>query len=64
MLLLSHFHPILTTKGGISLILGSALKKYALRYYQHKIGHGEVGTCLARIDVIETPKCWWCGVDS
>ena len=50
------------TKGGISPILGSAPKKYASRYYQLKVGHGAVGTFLARIQVIETPECWWCGV--
>jgi len=27
-----------------------------------KVGHGAVGTFLARIGVTETPKCWWCGV--
>ncbi len=25
------------------------------------MGHGAVGTYLARIEVIETPQCWWCG---
>lgn len=35
-------------------------KKYASRYYQLKVGHGAVGTFLARIGVIETPQCWWC----
>ena len=50
------------TKGGISLILGSAPKKYASRYYQLKVGHGAVGIFLARIGVIEAPECWWCGV--
>ena len=24
-------------------------------------GHGTVGTFLAKIGVIETPECWWCG---
>lgn len=49
-------------KGGISVTLGSAPKKYASRYYQLKVGHGAAGTFLARIGVIETPECWWCGV--
>ena len=35
-------------------------KKYASRYYQLKVGHGAVGTFLARIKVIESPECWWC----
>ncbi len=50
------------TKRGISLILSSASPKYASRYYQLKVEHGAVGTYLARIGVIETPKCWWCRV--
>ena len=49
------------TKEGISLILGSAPKKYTSRYYQLKKGQGAVGTFLARIGVIETHGCWWCG---
>ena len=48
------------TRGGISPILGNAPKKYASRYYQLKVGHGAVGTFLARIKVIESPECWWC----
>ena len=47
---------------GISAILGSAPKKYASRYYQLKVRHGAVGTFLARIGIIETSECWWCGV--
>ena len=43
-------------------MLRSAPKKYASRYYQLKVGHGALGTFLARIGVIETPECWWCGV--
>ena len=35
--------------------------KYASRYLQLKARHGGVGTYLAKIGVIETPKCWWCG---
>lgn len=31
------------------------------KHYQLKVGHGAVGTFLAWIRVIETPKCWWCG---
>ena len=49
------------TKKGISLILGNASKNYASRYYQLKVGHGAVGTFLARIGVFENPECWWCG---
>ena len=52
---------VLRTKGGISLALGSAPKKYASRYYQLKVGHGAGGTFLVRIGVIQTPRCWWCG---
>ena len=48
------------TKEGISLVLGNAPKKYASRFYQLKVGHGAVGTYLARIGVIEAPDCWWC----
>ena len=35
-------------------------KKYASRYYQLKVGHGAVGTYLAKIGAIDTPQCWWC----
>ena len=48
-------------KSGMSPTLGRTLKKYAMRYYQLKVGHGAIGTFLARIGVIETPECWWCG---
>ena len=48
------------TKANINPVLGNAPKKYASRYYQLKVGHGAVGTYLARIGVIETPECWWC----
>lgn len=41
-------------------ILGNTPKKYASRYYQLNVGHGAVGTYLARIGVIETPECYWC----
>lgn len=51
------------TKEGISLILGNSSKKYASRYYQLKVGHGAIGTFLARIGRIETPECWWCKVE-
>ena len=44
-------------KSGINPILGKALKKYAMRFYQLKIGHGAIGTFLARIGVMETPEC-------
>lgn len=45
---------------GMSKVLGSTSKKYASRYLQLKVGHGAVGTYLARIGAIETPQCWWC----
>ena len=44
----------------MSRVLGSTSKEYALRYLQLKVGHGAVGTYLAKIGVIKTPKCWWC----
>lgn len=47
------------TKAEINPILGNAPKKYTSRYSQIKVGHGAVGTYLARIGVIETPECWW-----
>ena len=49
-----------SAKSSMSLTLGEALKKYAMRYYQLKIRHGAVGTYLVRIGVMETPECWWC----
>lgn len=48
------------TKYGINSTLGKEPKKYATRYYQLKTGHGAIGTFLARIGAVETPKCWWC----
>lgn len=48
-------------KSSLTPILGNAPKKYASRYYQLKVGHGAVGTFLAKIGVIETLECWWCG---
>ena len=48
-------------KSGINSTLCKALKKCAARYYQLRIGHGAIGTLLARIGVIETPERWWCG---
>ena len=47
-------------KSGINPILGKALKKYVMHFYQLKIGHGAIGTFLARIGVMETPECSWC----
>lgn len=32
-----------------------------MQFYQLKIGHGAVGTFLARIGAMEAPECWWCG---
>lgn len=46
------------TKYGINSTLGKAPKKYATRYYQLETGHGAIGTFLARIGALETPKCW------
>ena len=40
----------------MSKVLGRTAKKYAPRYLQLKVGHGAVGTYLARIGVIETPQ--------
>ncbi len=48
-------------KSVISPTLGKTLKKYAIRYYQLKVGHGAIGNFLARIGAIETPESWWCG---
>ena len=48
-------------KSVISPTLGKTLKKYAIRYYQLKVGRGAIGTFLARIGAIETPESWWCG---
>ncbi len=48
------------TKAEINSVLENAPKKYAARYYQLKVGHGAVGTYLAKIGKIETPQCWWC----
>lgn len=42
-------------------LLGSAPKNIHPDFYQLKVGHCAVGTTLARIKVIETPECWWCG---
>ena len=45
------------------MVLGkSAQKKYAARIFiSSKVGHGAVGNYLARIGVIGTRQCWWCG---
>ena len=54
------FRPILS--GGTSSVLGcKPLSKYAARYYRLKIRHGAIEAFSARIGIIETPKCWWCG---
>lgn len=45
----------------MSRILGRKAKNYVSRYLQHKVGHGAVGTYLARIGVIKNPQCWCCG---
>lgn len=49
---------VLVVKGGINETLGKTLKKFAMRFYQLKIGHEAVGTFLARIGIIETSECW------
>ena len=38
-------------------LVNHRLKKYAMRYYQLKVGHGATGIFLARIGVIETLEC-------
>lgn len=45
----------------MSKVLGHTARKYPSRYLQLKVGHGAVGSYLARIGVIETPQFWWCG---
>lgn len=40
--------------------IGKSAKVYTARYYQLKIGHGAVGTFVANIEAIESPKLWWC----
>lgn len=47
---------VLSVKSNINLILSAALKKYAMQFYQLKIGYGAVGTFLARVGVINTPE--------
>ena len=42
-------------------LLGKTLKRYASRYFQLKVGHGAVGTYLAKIGAVEISQCWWCG---
>ena len=49
------------TKAEINSVLGMTPKKYAARYYQLKVGHRAVGTCLSRIGMIGTPEYWWYG---
>lgn len=54
-----------STKLDMLLLLYSSDKwgyerKYPFRFYQLKVGHGAMGTFLARIDVVETPEWWWC----
>lgn len=45
-------------KNNINPTLGNAPKKYVSRYYQLKVGHGAMGTYLAKIGAMETPQCW------
>lgn len=52
---------ILQSKKGINELLGSTAKKCASHYLQLKVGHSAVGTHLAKIGVIATSECWWCG---
>lgn len=42
-------------------ILGNTAKKNASRPPKPMVGHGAVWTYLAKIGVVETPQCWWCG---
>lgn len=48
-------------KADMDELLGSTPNKYASRYFQLKVVHGAIGKFLAKIGVIETPECWWCG---
>ena len=48
-------------RSSINPVLCKALKNYATRYYQLKIGHGALGAFLVRIGAVETSDCWWCG---
>ena len=48
-------------KTGMNELLSSAPKKYASRYFQLQVGHGAIGTFLAKTGVKETLECWWCG---
>ena len=50
-----------SVKSSINPTLGEALKRFAMRFYQLKIGHGAVGTFLARIGAMEIAEFWWCG---
>lgn len=42
-------------------IVGNTSKKYASHYFLLKVGHGAIGAYLAKIGVVETLQCWWCG---
>ena len=42
----------------MSKVLGHTLKKYAACYLKLKVGHGAVGTYLAKIGAVETSQCW------
>lgn len=44
-------------KTGMNELLGIISKKYASHYFQLKIRHGAIDTFLARIGIIEIPKC-------
>lgn len=50
-------------KSGIIPGVSNTSRKYAMRYFQLKVGHGAIGTFLARIGAVETPECWWCGAE-
>ena len=45
----------------MSEVLGNTAKKYASRFLQLKVGHSAVGIYLAKIRIVESPQCWWCG---
>lgn len=51
---------IFSTKNNINRIFGNVSKKYALQYYQLKVGHGVIKSFLAKIRKIEILQYWWC----
>lgn len=49
-----HSFYITQTLEGISAVLNSISKKYALHYYQLTVGYGNVGTFLVKVEAIKT----------